>query len=130
MKKILSILSLALMTIAFVSCSQNNPEGVIKKYFTYIQEGQYDEAIDLLYFKKSLSDKDTVQFVTLIREKGVKDIDKKGGISSVVIDNVQMEDGDESALVNYTIKYGDGSAKSDKTKVLKVDGQWLIDSGK
>ena len=34
------------------------------------------------------------------------------------------------ATVDYTLKYGDGSAKSDKSKVIKVDDKWKIDSGK
>lgn len=130
MKKILSIMSLALVALAFASCSKNTPEGVVTEYFTYVQKGQYEEAVDLLYFKKGLSDKDKENLVSMFREKGSKEYDKKGGISGVVIDNVEMADDGESALVNYTIKYGDGSAKSDKNKVVKVDGKWLLDSGK
>lgn len=130
MKKILSILSIALVAVMFVSCSKNSPEGVVTQYYALVQEGQYEEAIDLLYFKKGLSDKDKQQLVTMFREKGTKEYDKKGGIADVVIDNVQMEEGDESAQVNYTVKYGDGSAKSEKNRVVKVDGQWKLDSGK
>ena len=130
MKKMISFLSLALVALAFVSCSKNSPEGVVTEYFTYVQKGQYEEAVELLYFKKGLSDKDKENLVSMFREKGSKDNDKKGGISEVVIDNVEMAEDGESALVNYTLKYGDGSAKSDKNKVLKVDGKWMLDSGK
>ena len=130
MKKILSVLSLALVALAFVSCSKNSPEGVVEEYYSRIQKGQYEEAIDLLYFKNDLSDKDKERIATMIREKGGKENDKKGGISSVVIDNVDLAEDGNSAIVNYTIKYGDGSAKSEKNKVLKVDGNWMLDSGK
>lgn len=130
MKKILSVLSLALVALAFVSCSKNSPEGVVEEYYSRIQKGQYEEAIDLLYFKNDLSDKDKERIATMIREKGSKENDKKGGISSVVIDNVDLAEDGNSAIVNYTIKYGDGSAKSEKNKVVNVDGKWLLDSGK
>ena len=130
MKKILSVLSLALVALAFVSCSKNSPEGVVEEYYSRIQKGQYEEAIDLLYFKNDLSDKDKERIATMIREKGGKGNDKKGGISSVVIDNVDLAEDGNSAVVNYTIKYGDGSAKSEKTKVVNVDVKWLLDSGK
>lgn len=130
MKKILSVLSLALVALAFVSCSKNSPEGVVEEYYSRIQKGQYEEAIDLLYFKNDLSDKDKERIATMIREKGSKENDKKGGISSVVIDNVDLAEDGNSAVVNYTIKYGDGSAKSEKNKVVNVDGKWLLDSGK
>ena len=130
MKKILSVLSLALVALAFVSCSKNSPEGVVEEYYSRIQKGQYEEAIEWLYFKNDLSDKDKERIATMIREKGSKENDKKGGISSVVIDNVDLAEDGNSAIVNYTIKYGDGSAKSEKNKVLKVDGNWMLDSGK
>ena len=100
MKKMISFLSLALVALAFVSCSKNSPEGVVTEYFTYVQKGQYEEAVELLYFKKGLSDKDKENLVSMFREKGSKDNDKKGGISEVVIDNVEMAEDGESALVN------------------------------
>ena len=47
MKKMLSFLSLALVVLAFVSCSKNSPEGVVQEYVACIQAGQYEEAVDL-----------------------------------------------------------------------------------
>ena len=54
MKKIFSILSLALVALAFVSCSKNSPEGVVQEYVTCMQKGQYEEAIDLFQFNTFL----------------------------------------------------------------------------
>lgn len=130
MKKILSVLSLALMTLAFVSCNQNTPEGVVTKYVTCIQEGQYEEAIDLFYFKNNLTDSDKQQYANLMRDKVGKEIDKKGGLKGCEVTNVQMAEDGNSAKVDYTMKYGDGSAESKKADAVKVDGVWKLDTGK
>ena len=130
MQKILSVLSLTLVALAFVSCNQNTPEGVVEKYVACIQAGQYEEAIDLFYFKKNLTDGDKQQYASLMRDKMAKDIDKKGGLKGAEITNVQLSEDGNSAQVDYTLKYGDGSAKSEKGKVVKVDGVWKLDSGK
>lgn len=130
MKKVLSILSLALVVLTFVSCSKNSPEGVIQQYVADIQAGQYEDAIDLFYFKKPLTDSQKQQYATMLRDKLGKELDKKGGISGVEITNVEMAEDGNSANVDYTLKYVDGSAKSEKAKVLKVDGTWKMDAGK
>lgn len=130
MKKVLSILSLALVVLTFVSCSKNSPEGVIQQYVADIQAGQYEDAIDLFYFKKSLTDSQKQQYAAMLRDKLGKELDKKGGISGVEITNVEMAEDGESANVSYTIKYGDGSAKASTDKVVKVDGDWKLETNK
>ncbi len=130
MKKVLSILSLALVVLTFVSCSKNSPEGVIQQYVADIQAGQYEDAIDLFYFKKSPTDSQKQQYAAMLRDKLGKELDKKGGISGVEITNVEMAEDGESANVSYTIKYGDGSAKASTDKVVKVDGDWKLETNK
>ncbi|MGM9691206.1 MAG: DUF4878 domain-containing protein [Bacteroidaceae bacterium] len=130
MKKVLSILSLALVVLTFVSCSKNSPEGVIQQYVADIQAGQYEDAIDLFYFKKPLTDSQKQQYAAMLRDKLGKELDKKGGISGVEITNVEMAEDGESANVSYTIKYGDGSAKASTDKVVKVDGDWKLETNK
>lgn len=130
MKKIFSILSLALVALAFVSCSKNSPEGVVQEYVTCMQKGQYEEAIDLFQFKKEPTDEQKQQYASVLRDKVGKEIDKKGGISGVEVTNVEMAEDGKSANVSYTIKYGDGTAKASTDKVVNVDGKWKLEAGK
>ena len=130
MKKIFSILSLALVALAFVSCSKNSPEGVVQEYVTCMQKGQYEEAIDLFQFKKEPTDEQKQQYASVLRDKVGKEIDKKGGISGVEVTNVEMAEDGNSANVSYTIKYGDGTAKACTDKVVNVDGKWKLEAGK
>jgi hypothetical protein len=130
MKKILSVLSLALVALAFVSCSKNSPEGVIEEYVSCVKSGQYEDVIDLCYFKKDLTDEEKGQYAAFLRDKMGPELEKKGGISGVEVTNVEMADDGESAKVAYTIKYGDGSEKSSTDEVVNVDGKWKLHTGK
>lgn len=130
MKKVLSILSLALVALAFVSCSKNTPEAVVEQYVSALQAGQYEEAIDLFYFKKDLSDDQKQQYVSMMREKWGKELDKKGGITGFEITNVETTSDGNSAVVSYVMKYGDGTTKSENAKLLKIDDKWKMDAGK
>ena len=130
MKKILSIMTLALVALTFVSCNSNSPEAVVQEYVADLQTGKYEEAIDLFYFKKNLTDADKQQYVSMMKDKWGKEIEKKGGITGVEITNVSVAEDGNSANVKYILKYGDGTSKDQDSKLVKVDDKWKIDSGK
>ena len=130
MKKILSFLSLALVALTFVSCNSNSPEAVVQEYVADLQTGKYEEAIDLFYFKKNLTDADKQQYVSMMKDKWGKEIEKKGGITGVEITNVSVAEDGNSANVKYILKYGDGTSKDQDSKLLKVDDKWKMESGK
>lgn len=129
MKKILSILSVALVAIIFAACSNNSPAGVVEEYVSCLQNGKYDKAVELFHFKEALTDDKKAFMISLIG-KSAEQYKEKGGIASVKIDNVEVTEDGEAATVFYTTTYGNGSTKEDKDKVIKVDGKWLLDSGK
>ena len=130
MKKILSFLSLVLVALTFVSCNSNSPEAVVQEYVADLQTGKYEEAIDLFYFKKNLTDADKQQYVSMMKDKWGKEIEKKGGITGVEITNVSVAEDGNSANVNYTLRYGDGTTKDQHTGLVKVDDKWKMDAGK
>lgn len=130
MKKIFCVLSLMLMALAFVSCSKNSPEGVVEEYVSCLKSDKYEDVIDICYFKKDLSDEEKAQSAAFLRDKMGPELEKKGGISGVEITKVDMAEDGESAKVSFTIKYGDGSEKSSTDRVVCVDGQWKLDTGK
>lgn len=117
------------LTVCFMSCSKNSPDGVVKEYYAAFQAKDYDKALECLYFKKDLTPEQKDQFKTLIAEVS-KEADKKGGIKTVDITETEMAADESSAVVSVTITYGDGTTHSEKNKVVKVDDKWLVDSGK
>ena len=130
MKQILSFLSLVLVALTFVSCNSNSPEAVVQEYVADLQTGKYEEAIDLFYFKKNLTDADKQQYVSMMKDKWGEEIEKKGGITGVEITNVSVAEDGNSANVKYILKYGDGTSKDQDSKLLKVDDKWKMESGK
>ena len=130
MKKILSFLSLVLVALTFVSCNSNSPEAVVQEYVADLQAGKYEEAIDLFYFKKNLTDADKQQYVSMMKDKWGKEMEKKGGITGVEITDVSVAEDGNTANVKYILKYGDGTSKDQDSKLLKVDDKWKMESGK
>jgi len=132
MKKVIYLMSVALIAIAFMACSssKNTPEGVVNEYMKAMQKGDTRAALEMFHFTKELSEEDLNQYVQMVDDKVAKQNEKKQGIDSWTIDEVTMAEDGESAVVKYTVKYGDGSQDPDKQKVVKVDGKWMLDSGK
>ena len=129
MKKILSILSIALVAIIFAACSNNSPAGVVEEYYSCLQNGKYEKAIDCFHFKSDL-EADQKKYLADILERTAERYNEKGGIASVKVTDVKMTESGEAATVSYTTTYGDGSTEDDNGKVIKVDGKWLLESGK
>ena len=132
MKKVFYLLSIALMAMAFVACSssKNTPEGVVDAYLKAMQKNDSRKALEMYHFSKPLTDEQFEEYVQMVDDKVKKENDKKGGIVSWEIEAPEMAENAESAVVRYTVKYGNGSEDSDKQKVVKIDGKWMLDGGK
>ena len=132
MKKVFYLLSIALMAMAFVACSssKNTPEGVVDAYLKAMQQNDTRKALEMFHFSKELTPEEFDEYVQMVDDKVKKQNEKKGGIESWEIEAPEMAEDAESAVVRYTVKYGDGSEDKDKQKVVKIDGKWMLDSGK
>ncbi len=132
MKKVFYLLSIALMAMAFVACSssKNTPEGVVDAYLKAMQKNDSRKALEMFHFSKELTPEEFDEYVQMVDDKVKKQNEKKGGIVSWEIEAPEMAENAESAVVRYTVKYGDGTEDKDKQKVVKIDGKWMLDSGK
>ena len=131
MKKVINLLSIALMAIAFVACSSSNtPEGVVDAYLKAMQQNDSRKALEMFHFQKELTAEEFDQYVQMVDEKVSKENEKKGGIASWEIEAPEIAEDAESAVVRYTVKYGDGSEQKDKQKVVNFTGKLMLDSGK
>ncbi len=130
MKKVLSLAVVCLFVMALCSCgSANSPEGVTTKAIKCIIDKDYEGYVDLMYFKKEKSSDDMKQVVSLVKDKMDKEMDEKQGIKDYQVEDAAIEE--NTAVVPYTITYGNGETKSDKMKLIKTEkGDWMIDSGK
>lgn len=132
MKKVFYLLSIALMAMAFVACSssKNTPEGVVDAYLKAMQKNDSRKALEMFHFSKELTPEEFDEYVQMVDDKVKKQNEKKGGIESWEIQAPELAEDAQSAVVRYTVKYGDGTEDKDKQKVVKIDGKWMLDSGK
>lgn len=130
----LSFFLLSACMFLLVSCIDNNtPSAVTKQYLTLIQNGEYRKAVDMIHFNKELTDKDKDEVAELIKDKMDKSYGEEGKIKDIEItgEEIKKEGDSERAKVSY--KYTDpkkGKEKKDKVSLVKVDGKWMIESGK
>lgn len=116
-------------------CSDNSPKGVAEKAVSCMQAKDWKGYVDLMYFEEKEGKdiaKEKEEFAALLKEKGDKTIDEKGGIKSYEIISEEIAEDGNTATVKAKIVYGNGEEDKDETIKLKKDGKgnWKISLNK
>lgn len=87
MKKGLIYLGLLFVTtLLLAACSASSPGEAAKKYAGYIQKGEYEKFADAIALDEKATPEDNKKnkemVVALLKEKGAKSIEEKGGIKN------------------------------------------------
>ena len=134
MKKLLSLLSIALCALCFASCSsQSSPTNVTEALIKNIQNENYEAISELFYAKGETEEEINEQkqmIESLYTDKVKKSIDKKEGIKSYEIEEEKISEDGKTAIVKYSITYGNGDTDKETNKLVNIDGKWYIDLGK
>lgn len=125
MKRLIRLMSIALVALLFAACSSNSPEGAVKSYLKSLQKGDYATVVKLM----GIDDKDG-EFSAMIQEKLKESVEKNGGISSFSVGKAEISEDGNSAVVPFEVNFGNGEKKEDTQKVKLVEGKWLLDIGK
>ncbi|MFW9624803.1 MAG: hypothetical protein ACMV1L_11250, partial [Bacteroides graminisolvens] len=85
MKKGLIYLGLLFVTtLLLAACTASSPGEAAKKYAGYIQKGEYEKFADAIALDEKATPEDNKKnkemVVALLKEKGAKSIEEKGGI--------------------------------------------------
>lgn len=130
-KNIIRLLSVAFVAFLFAACSSSStPEAACKKYLQNVQKGDWAAVVEQMNFEEQPTAEQKDAFVGMLQEKGKKELDKRQGIASFEIGEVELAEDGQKAKVKYTINFGDGTQKADDQTFVLVDGKWMIDSGK
>lgn len=121
MKKIFSILLVALFALGMVSCS-NSPKGVVKNFEKAIIKGDYDKAMSYT----TLSEDMQKTFSGIMAEAAKKNADSQ--LKDFKILEVK-EDGDK-AVVKVEVTNKKGEKDTQEHNVVKKDGKWKIEVSK
>ena len=124
-------MAMAIVALAFAACgSKNTPEAATETMIKNLQKGDYAALVDQINFTKEISDDEKAGLVGMAQAKLGPDIEKKGGIQSYEVGKAEIAEDGQSAVVPYTVTFGEGKAEEDKQKLVLVDGKWMLDEGK
>lgn len=118
-----TLAAVLLMAFALTSCSNNNPSGVVKAFFSNMKSGNVEEAVryldvDEAYYESAVDEYSRV----LERHTGTSELYKVGEIKTIT----EEVNGDEAVVDIYFTVYGFG--QSVPVKLKKIDGNWKITS--
>ena len=131
MKKLLFGIFTCLCALIMVSCGgDSTPTAKAEAYLDAMKDGNYAELVDQLHFKQEMTEEDKAQLVTMLEQKAKESIEKDGAMESYeIISETISEDGTE-AKVECITKHAGGKEKNETIKLVNIDGEWLVNSGK
>jgi hypothetical protein len=133
MKKIIyfSLSLITLFTIAACFSKTETPGDAAKKYAGYIASGDYEKFVDAIAIETEDQTSEQVKEVkdgllSLLKEKGAKTIEEKGGIESTeVVSETILEDGTTAEVV-IKQTYGNGEVEESNYDMVKEENIWKI----
>lgn len=132
MKKLLAGLFACVCVFVMAACGgagTNTPTAVAENYLSDLKAGNYEALVDQLYFKQEMSDTDKEQLVVMCKGKVEQTIEKNGELKGWEITSEEIAEDGQKAVVKYTLKYENKDVE-DKVKLINVDGEWKVNSGK
>jgi hypothetical protein len=115
-------LMLALAFVAGCGLLDNAPASTLKAFLKEVETGKITEAADRLTGPRvQMMGKDKIK-AGLARQS--EEIKRTGGIKSIEIKSEEING--ETAAVEASVTFGDGSVDTDKIRFIKGDKGWLI----
>lgn len=130
MKNFFSSIIASLCVLLMASCGANTPSSVAEDYLDNIKDGKYLDAIELMKFKKEPTQQDKEQLAQMFSDKIDKTVDKYGEFENYEIVGEEISEDGQFATVYYKMNYANKKNIDDKVKLILVDGQWKVNSGK
>lgn len=128
-----SVMAVAMLLVLSCSSSGSTPAGALKDYVSAIQNGDYEKFVEGVDLSKIAPEKQAETregFTAMLKEKGSKELEQKGGLKSLEILSEEIAEDGNSAVVKFKQVFGNGEEEESEQKMVKVDGKWLMDIGK
>lgn len=116
-----TLLILAVLMTSSCGLFSPGPGKVVEKFYQYVEKGELEAAKNL--FTKEIREAMGGKIMAGLSEE-TNEINAKGGVKDIEIKSEEITG--ESARVTARVSYGNGSDKSDNTKLIKEDGAWRI----
>ncbi len=137
MKKLFLIASCLFAMVLATSCGgsgASTPADEALKCVKMLQDGNYEALVEEIQFDEDATAEEVEQskqmLLAMAKDKGAKQIEEKGGITSYeVVEETIAEDG-QTAKVKVAVTYGNGKTENEKYDLVNVDGTWKLTLGK
>lgn len=136
MKKLFLSLICMVALLATTSCGggSSTPADAAAECLELIKAKDYEALVETIKMSDNSTPEEIEQtkqmYVALFKEKGEKEMEKKGGIASYTLISEEIAEDGQTAKVEYEVTYGDGSTKKQKFDMILVDGEWKQDANK
>lgn len=129
MKKLFFAFAMVLAGLALSACDTNSPSVTAEKVLKTIQQGNYDQFVELIYTDDD-NPEEVAQLRSLIKEKAANE--NKNEIESYEILNETIDEDGQTATVTYKVKYKDEKEPSQESMKLRKNkkGEWKMDLAK
>ena len=126
MKSVLRRLAVSFITFAVVACSPSTPSGTVDRFYRLVEGGKYDAAFALFTVQSRAAFPAEKAKALLVDES--RKLNAGGGINAITFSDETITG--ETAVVTSLITMKNGETKSDKTRLAREDGEWLMEMGK
>ena len=130
MKKIFLSLVCMVALLATTSCggSSATPSDSAKEWIELIKAKDYEGFVETIQPSEKATPEEAEQakqmYLSLFKDKGDKQIEKKGGIASYSILSETISEDGKTAKVECEIVYGNGKTDKQSFDMVLVDGKW------
>jgi Domain of unknown function (DUF4878) len=122
MKRRFTVLAVCVFVVFALACADSSPATAVKSFYKAIGAGKTDDALALLSQRTiSTAGKDKLRAGL---QKATRDALDKGGITDIQITNEQIAN--EIANVTAIVKYGNGTAQTEKVQLVKEGMGWRL----
>lgn len=129
MKKVFLALVCMVTLFAVTSCGGTTPADAAKDCIEMVKAGDYEGFVETIKFSDEMTAEEVEQtkamYVSLLSDKGAKQIEKKGGMESYTLVSEEISEDGQTAKVVYEVVYADGSKDEQKFDMILVDGKWM-----
>lgn len=122
MKKILGILSIAIMAMCFVGCSKNTPEATVDRFMSAIKAGEIEKALE----ECDVTESQRKMVSDVAKEKMTDEAKKEMEKMEYEVGEAEIDKDGKTAKVEVTVKDKDGKKETEKINLIKTDGKWKI----
>ncbi len=122
MRRRFTVLAVCAGLVLALACAGGSPASAVKSFYKAIGDGKTEDALDLLSQRTiSTVGKDKLRAGL---QKATRDALDKGGITDVQITREQIAN--DIANVTAIVKYGNGTAQTEKVQLVKEGMGWRL----